>query len=177
MGILCAASTALQGEVGMPNVLGDHMVLQRDKPVHLWGMAEPGESVTATFRGSAATTDADPFGRWSLYLPPGGAGGPFALVIQAKNTIRWNDVLVGDLWIASGQSNMEFPMKQTPPWTSSIQNMRSEVAAANYPQIRLLHVEKRVSYYPKTDAEVVPWIACTPRSVADFSAVAYFFGR
>ena len=110
-------------------------------------------------------------------MPVSDAGGPFALIVEGKNTIRLGDVLVGDVWVASGQSNMEFPMKQTAPWSNSIKNMQQELAAANHPQIRVLRVEKTVSDYPKTDAHVVGWSVCTPDSVSDFSAVAYFFAR
>jgi sialate O-acetylesterase len=171
------AASGLHAAVTLPDVLSDHMVLQREKPVHLWGVADPGESVTATFRGHRSTATADALGRWSLYLPPGPAGGPFSLVIEGKNTITWNDVLVGDLWLASGQSNMEFPMKETPPWTVAIPEMEKELASATHADIRLLRVDKQASDYPRSDASVVPWTACTPESVSAFSAVAYFFGR
>lgn len=170
-------TAGISAEVKLPTLLGDHMVLQRGKPVHVWGMADPAEKVTATFRGNATTTEADAFGRWSIYLPVSDAGGPFALIVEGKNTIRLSDVLVGDVWVASGQSNMEFPMKQTAPWSNSIKNMQQELAAANHPQIRVLRVEKTVSDYPKTDAHVVGWSVCTPDSVSDFSAVTYFFAR
>jgi sialate O-acetylesterase len=174
---LIFGAVSLHAEVKLPNVLCDHMVLQRDRPVHLWGMADPGEKVSGHFRGNSDTVEADSLGRWSMNLPPGSAGGPYQLVVEGKNTIRLNDVLVGDVWVASGQSNMEVPMKQTPPWSTSIRNMQEELATANHPQIRLFHVEKKASYYPKTDVDSVAWISCTPESVADFSAVAYFFGR
>jgi sialate O-acetylesterase len=170
-------SIGASAQVTLSRIFSDHMVLQRDKPVHLCGMADPFEKLTARFRGNSATTEADALGRWSLYLPPGDAGGPFVLVVEGTNTLRLNDVLVGDLWLASGQSNMEFPMKQTPPWTTSIRNMQQELEAANYPRIRLLHIAKTVSNYPETDVKAVGWDACTPESVSDFSAVAYFFAR
>jgi sialate O-acetylesterase len=170
-------SVRTSAEVRLSRIFSDHMVLQRDEPVHLCGIADPFEKVTAKFRGNSATTEADALGRWSLYLPPGDAGGPFVLVVEGSNTLRLNDVLVGDLWLASGQSNMEFPMKQSPPWTTSIRNMQHELEAANHPRIRLLHIAKTVSDYPKTEVKAVGWDACTPESVSDFSAVAYFFAR
>jgi sialate O-acetylesterase len=107
-----ALSTSSYADVTLPSLLADHMVIQRGFPVHLWGMAAPSESVAVTFRGETKSTNADELGRWSLYLSPGEAGGPFQITVKAANTITLNDVLVGDVWVASGQSNMEFPMKE-----------------------------------------------------------------
>lgn len=157
--------------VSLPALFADHMVLQRGLPVHVWGMANPGEPVSVNFRGESKATTADTLGRWSLYLSPGEAGGPFDIVVQGSNAIHLQDVLVGDVWVASGQSNMEFE-------TSKVMNAAAEIAAANYPKIRLLHVKRAYSDYPLVDAEMFSsWTDCTPDSVRDFSAVAYFFGR
>ncbi len=112
----------------------------------------------------------DELGRWSLYLSPGEAGGPFAMTVKGTNTIVLNDVLVGDVWVASGQSNMEFPM-------TGLTNAATEIAAAQYPKIRIFRVEHRPSDYPRSDVEAKTWIACTPESVAESSAVAYYFAR
>jgi len=169
-------SPLIQAEVTLPNVLADHMVIQRNKPVHMWGNADPGEKVVVSFRGQQGSATADDLGRWSVYLSPGDAGGPFTLTVQGKNAITLNDVLVGDLWIASGQSNMEFPMSKT-DWGLGTKNSEEEIAAANYPQLRLFHVEEATSDYPMTDVAAKTWTACTPQSVGGFSAVAYFFGR
>jgi len=97
-------------DVTLPALLADHMVMQRGLPVHVWGMAAPQEAVSVTFRGKTKSGTADDDGRWSVFLSPGEAGGPFQLSIKATNTIVLNDILVGDVWVASGQSNMEFPM-------------------------------------------------------------------
>jgi len=163
-------------EVTVPSVLASHMVVQRDKPVHLWGMADPGEAVTVEFRSNHASTHASNLGRWSVYLPEGEAGGPFVLTIRGNNTITLQDVLVGDVWVASGQSNMEFPMAKT-AWSNGVQNAAQEIAAANYPRLRLITVQHKFSDYPMDDAATTGWSACTPQTVADFSAVAYFFAR
>ena len=113
-----------------------------------------------------------------MYLPPGEAGGPFSLSISGKNKIEFTDILVGDLWLASGQSNMEFSMAPSPPWTNGTQNSEAETAGANHPKLRLFHVKVGTSSYPMDDlAAEQTWTACTPGSVASFSAVAYFFGR
>lgn len=175
--LLLACSTS-RSEVTLPSVPADHMVLQRDRPVHLWGMADPGERVRVSFRGHMGDATADSLGRWSLYLPPGDAGGPFPLSIQGKNRIDFADILVGDLWLASGQSNMEFPMVNNPPWTDGVQNAKAEIASANYPKLRLFQVKVNSSGFPLDDLVAKQtWVACTPGSVAGFSAVAYFFGR
>jgi sialate O-acetylesterase len=133
-------------------------------------MAAAQENVSATFRGETKSTIADTLGRWSLYLSPGEAGGPFQLEIKGTNTITLNDVLVGDVWVASGQSNMEFPMHE-------LANPAPEIAAAQYPKIRIFRVEHRPSDYPRADVEAKTWVACTPESVEDSSAVAYYFAR
>ena len=124
-----------------------------------------------TFRGETQSTVADELGRWSLHLRPGDAGGPFEMKVQASNTILLKDVWAGDIWVSSGQSNMEFALKDA-------NNGGQEVAAAKWPQIRLFHVDHAVSDYPLPDlAGKSSWAACTPESAAGFSAVAYFFGR
>ncbi len=86
------------------------MVLQREAPIHIWGWAEPGEKVSAELHGASQSTTANNLGQWSLYLPPQPAGGPFELTVKASNTIVLDDVLIGDVWFASGQSNMEMPL-------------------------------------------------------------------
>ncbi len=150
---VCIASHA---NVTLPAIFADHMVLQRRLPVHVWGMAGAGETVTVSFRGESKSTAADSLGRWSLYLSAGEAGGPFEFVVQGNNAIHLGDVLVGDVWVASGQSNMEFE-------TSKVTNAAAEIAAAKYPNIRLLHVKRAYSDYPLDNAEMASsWIACTP---------------
>jgi sialate O-acetylesterase len=163
------AITARAG-VTLPTLLADHMVVQRGLPVHVWGMATPAEAVSVSFRGETRSATADDLGRWSLYLAPGEAGGPFQMTVKGLNTITLNDVLVGDVWVASGQSNMELPLTRAT-------NAQAEIAAAQYPKIRILRVERRSSDYPLENAEAKPWAACTPETAADSSAVAYFFAR
>jgi sialate O-acetylesterase len=157
-------------EVTLPSLLADHMVVQRGLPVHAWGMANPKESVTVTFRAETKSTTADELGRWSLYLSPGEAGGPFEMQVKGTNTIVLKDVLVGDVWVASGQSNMEFAM-------TGLKNAEPEIAAAQYPKIRIFRVQHRPSDYPRSDVPAKTWALCTPESVADSSAVAYYFAR
>ncbi|MHB1936687.1 MAG: sialate O-acetylesterase [Acidobacteriaceae bacterium] len=165
-----------RAEARLPSIFADHMVVQRRLPVHVWGMATANETVSVTFRGESQRTTADSLGRWSVYLKPGEAGGPFSMDVRAANTIALQDVLVGDVWVASGQSNMEFPMAEG--MNRGVNNEKAEIAAANYPQIRLLDIEPKSSDYPLTDAAIRrAWTVCTPASVAQFSAVGYLFAR
>ena len=173
--IACSLPLA-RAEVRLPSIFADHMVVQRNLPVHVWGMATPNETVSVTFRGETQTTTTGPLGRWSVYLKPGKAGGPFSMEVHGSSAITLQDVLVGDIWIASGQSNMEFPMAEG--MNRGVNNEEAEIAAANYPQIRLLTIATNSSDYPLEHAEIrQPWGACTPATVAQFSAVGYFFAR
>ncbi len=171
-----------RAQVTLPRVLSDHMVVQRELPVHVWGMAAPGESIEVSFRGATRAMVAGELGRWSVYLPPGGAGGPFALTVTgtpaagdsgaqaAPQTITLNDVLVGDVWVASGQSNMEFQLRQAA-------TADQDLPRAAIPDMRLLVVKKAASLYPKDDIDTDGWAASTPETARDFSAVAWYFAR
>ena len=162
-------AAAARADVQLPSLIADHMVIQRGSPVHVWGKAAPAEAVTVSFRNATRSTSADELGRWSVYLDPGDAGGPFDLTVKGANTITVQDVLVGDVWVASGQSNMEWPLERA-------QNGQAEVAAANYPRIRLFQVKKKTAYYPLSEVEADTWVECKPETAGKFSAVAYFFG-
>lgn len=166
--LLCTAAAAT-ADVRLPALISPHMLLQRDMPVHIWGKADPGEKVTVGFRGATATATPDMTGRWDVYLPPGPAGGPFELRVQGRNQLVVPDVLVGDLWVASGQSNMEWSVSRS-------RDAAIEIAAANYPQIRIFRVGHKISDTPVEDVEG-SWHAVTPESVKEFSAVGYFFAR
>ena len=143
------------------------MVIQRGLPVHIWGKASPGEPVAVAFRGHTRNATADAAGRWGVYLPPGEAGGPFELT---ANAITLKDVLVGDVWIAAGQSNMEWPVS----WAAKPE---SEMAAANYPRMRLVRAMHKVSQFPVDNLIGQMWAPCTPETVSKFSAAGYHFGR
>ncbi len=170
------AATLAHAEVRLPGIFSSHMVLQRDMPIHIWGEAAPAEQVTVSFQNSTASVMADESGRWSLYLSPRPAGGPFTLSVRASNTLQFDDILIGDIWMASGQSNMELPLKGYDPNTQ-IQNAANEIAAANYPQMRLLLVQHDASDFPLGNPKTSGWSICNPESARSFSAVAYFFGR
>ncbi len=172
LGFLAISWLALPAiaEVALPRVLASHMVIQRDLPVHVWGMAAAMESVTVRFRGNSRTTEADALGRWSAFLPPGEAGGPFVLTVEGTNTLTLDDVLVGDVWVASGQSNMEFEMRKA-------STAAEDLPKAANPRIRLLIVNKTTSEYPQPDFEGTNWVASAPETAKDFSAVAWYFAR
>ncbi len=156
----------------LSGIFGDHGVLQRDRPIALWGQATPGEVVSVALGDSRTTATADGEGRWTAALPARGAGGPFRLVATAgalSQTVE--DVMVGDVWLCSGQSNMEWPV-------SRALNGAAEVAGANDPGIRLLAVAKDTSPSPlNAFKSPVTWKVTTPESAADFSAVCYFMAR
>ncbi|RAV99250.1 sialate O-acetylesterase [Pseudochryseolinea flava] len=157
-------------KVTLPQIFTDNMVLQRDKAVKVWGWADAGENVSVSFNGQTVKVKTDKSGHWIVSLKPMAFGGPFEMKIAGKaNNVSLKNVLIGDVWICSGQSNMEWTIKNT-------NNSAKEVAEANYPNIRFFTVEKAVSYKPKEDV-TGQWLVCSPQTLADFSAVAYFFGR
>lgn len=170
--ILLLIAFSASAKVRLPKLLASHMVLQRDQPIHLWGWADPGENITAELNGKSQKAIGDNVGHWEIYLSPLSAGGPYRLRI---NEVSLDDVLVGDVWFASGQSNMEMPLKGF-PGNAVIKNSEEEIRNAGHKDIRLFRTPKRASDYPLPDYDA-QWTACTPETAADFSAVAYFFGR
>jgi sialate O-acetylesterase len=174
--ILALSTLTAISEVRLPHVISDHAVLQRGAPIHIWGWATPGAHLKAHFHDQTVAADVDTIGTWSLYLAPETAGGPYALTITGDGAdTKVDDLLVGDVWFASGQSNMEFPLNGF-PGTAVLKNGAQEIAAATNPKLRLLLVGQKLSDFPLGDAAVT-WTNCTPETAAKFSAVAYFFGR
>lgn len=164
-------------QLSVTSLLSDHAVVQRRTSIHVWGVALPHEQVDATFHEQTSSTTADEYGFWSMWLAPEEAGGPYALTVtseKSKQRITRNDILVGDVWFASGQSNMVFPM--TGFANAPLKNGEQELAQADHPSIRLFLQKRRVSdvVLHDTDDE---WKICDSGSVKTFSAVAYFFGR
>jgi sialate O-acetylesterase len=159
----------------------DHMVLQRDLPVPVWGTASPGELITVRFAKQTRTATADASGRWQLELKPlkVSAEGRSLKINGSRTplTIELTDVLVGEVWLCSGQSNMDFTVAKTEKYYfAGVNNEAAEVAAANYPLIRMFTGEWKRSYQPETTI-TGEWKVCTPQSVREFSAVGYFFAR
>jgi sialate O-acetylesterase len=184
--VLLLISFTASAELRLPKLWSDHGVIQRDRPIHVWGWADVGQQVTATLRqangGADETASAlsDSLGHWSLYLAPRPAGGGvYTLTVSdgqmGGGTVLVRDLLMGDVWLASGQSNMELPLLGF-PGSAVLKNGPEEIKAANHPEIRLLHEPKRFSYFPMQDEDAT-WQICTPETAATFSAVAYFFAR
>ena len=159
--------------VTLPKIFTDSMVLQRDVKVPVWGWADKGEKVTATFAGKKYSAVPDAQGKWVVYLEPLAAGGPYDMVIKGKNQITLKNILMGEVWLCSGQSNMEMPLAG---W-GKINNYEKEIADANYPNIRLFTVPKKIGDKPVRDMENGKWQACSPSTIGEFSAAGYFFGR
>jgi sialate O-acetylesterase len=161
-------------------MLSDHAVLQRNRPIHLWGWDAPGTPVSIVFHQQHASAVTDLDGHWSVYLNPEPAGGPFTLSVTGTSSATLQDILVGDVWFASGQSNMEIPLKGF-PGSAVIQDAAKEIASANQPRIRLLRFDHKASDFPLADIPIngqsSAWTECTPATATEFSAVAYFFGR
>lgn len=163
----------------LPAVFGDHMVLQQQTDARLWGKAAPGSEVTARGSWSEAVVRgrAGADGRFELQLPTPAAGGPFALQVEAGGERRrFEDVLVGEVWLGSGQSNMEMPVGAEGGWKSGVAGWQQELAAADHPQLRLFLVRRRLANAPLDDVDG-QWRVCSKESLAPFSATAYFFAR
>ena len=151
-------------------LFSENAVLQRDRPLTIWGWADSNADVTVKFGGGERTIRADDEGYWSVPIRPRGAGGPYSLeVSSARQTETRRNLMFGDVWLCSGQSNMEFQLNGT-------NNAAAEKAAADYPNIRLLHIPNNIRSAP-VDNVNSSWQVCTPQTVGDFSAVGYFFGR
>jgi sialate O-acetylesterase len=156
-------------QVRVPSIIGDNMVLQAAMKVRMWGTASPGERVTVRLNSQSSSATADASGHWQTFVGPFKAGGPFDLTIAGTNTLTFKNILIGEVWICSGQSNMEWPL-------INAKDGAIAVAEANYPEIHLFTVEKNTSATPLDDVKG-RWVVTTPDTVGQFSAVGYFFGR
>jgi sialate O-acetylesterase len=168
--LLALLAATAQAEVRLSNVFGEHMVLQRDRPLRLWGQATPGQTLTVELADRKASARVGADGRWRVQLAPLPAGGPHRLRVQGDQTVELRDVLIGDVWLLGGQSNMEWPLAETDTGAQ-------EVASPQNPQLRQLRVPLRASV--RTEAEIVPapWVVAEPGAVGGFSAVGYHFAR
>jgi len=162
-------ASVVAAEVRLPAVLGDHMVVQAGQPVPVWGWADPGEKVTVALANQSKTATADAKGRWSVQLDALKPGGPHTLKVEGKNALERADVLVGEVWLCSGQSNMAMTV-------GGVVDKEAEIAAADYPKIRMFITERKTADVPQDDC-AGKWLVCSPQTVAGFSATAYFFGR
>lgn len=156
-------------EVRLPSMFSDHMVLQRDTLVPVWGWASAGEAVTVSIDGQTKSTKADAAGKWSVKLDKLTSSTPTTMTVKGSNTLTISDVLVGEVWLGSGQSNMQMTV-------GASNNAAAEIARADFPQIRLFTVERKASPTPMETCGG-KWVLCSPQTVGPFSATAYFFGR
>ena len=155
--------------VELPRMFSDGMVLQRGQPIPVWGRAMPGAKVAVTFDGKAVSAVADAKGDWRVLLPAHAAGGPLQMRIDDGSApVDLDDVLVGDVWLASGQSNMEWPLSQT-------EGADAAIAAANDPLIRHFKIPKSWSSTPQWQLQGGEWQSASPASAGQFSAAAYYF--
>lgn len=171
--ILLMASLGIRAHVTIPDIFSDHMVLQQKSTVTLWGWGKPFESITISPGWDPDTTYALTVANhsvWSMEIETPEAGGPYQLVIQGFNTIEINDVLIGEVWLGSGQSNMEWSA------SSGIDNQQEEIPAADHPEIRFFQVNTTTAPHPQQLVEG-HWVVCTPETMPSFSAVLYYFGR
>lgn len=173
---LLAISIAAYADVKPSALFSDHMVLQSGMPVPVWGTAAPSAKVTVSMNGQkvSATTARD--GKWMLHLPKLKPGGPFEMTIAGPNLVVIHDVLIGEVWLGSGQSNMAFTVSKKAARYAGLINEEQEIAAANYPQLRMFTGKTAKSYEPQDSIEG-EWLVCTPENVPGFSAVGYLFGR
>ena len=167
--LLCLTTVSVYADVTLPALIDHHMVIQRGVEFPVWGWAVPGERVTVDFNGQTVSCSAGSDGLWKVMLKPMKAGGPHTMTIRGNNTIVLYNILIGDVWICSGQSNMVWPVKYC-------DNADKEIASATHPKLRLVEVKKTGRGAPQDDIEG-QWRECTPHSVGDITGVGYFFCR
>jgi sialate O-acetylesterase len=167
--IVASVAAVAPAEVKLPGVFGEHMVLQRGVAAAVWGWETPGGQVTVSIAGQTKSAKADEKGNWSVKLDALKAGGPHVLKVAGSSTVELADVLVGEVWLCSGQSNMAMSVSRS-------KDFESEKAAAALPGIRMMTVSRTPAETPQTDCKGA-WAVCSPATVGGFSATAYFFGR
>jgi len=170
----CAWFLNRASNINLSTLFSDNMVLQRDAKVSVWGTADPGGNVNVEIAGQRRTTEVAEDGNWKIEFEPMPVGGPHELTVIGQETIIYKNVMIGEVWICSGQSNMQMPINSQ--WGKVI-NSENEVATASYPNIRLLSIKRTTSTVPVDTITSSGWEQCSPGTIAEFSATAYFFGR
>ncbi len=169
--LFLSINSNILAQVELPHAISSNMVVQRNAPVKIWGTAHKRERVTVSFNGQTLKTKANRKGKWQVILKNMNAGGPFKMSIKGrKNTIALENILIGDVWVCSGQSNMEMSVVRS-------NNADAEIATANYENMRLFTVPRNISDSPLCDTEESTWLSCSSENIAQFSAVAYYFAR
>jgi sialate O-acetylesterase len=174
--VLLTIPAAALADVKPAPLFSDHMVLQSGMPVPVWGTASPGEQVTVTFNGQRQSATAGADSRWMVRLSGLQSGGPFEMTIAGTNAVIVKDVMVGEVWLGSGQSNMAFTVSKAKARYAGLVNEEEEIAAANFPKVRVFMGKEAKAYDPQPVVEG-QWQVCSPETVPGFSAVAYLFGR
>jgi len=168
--LLFFIASGLSAQVKLPLLFSNNMVLQQGIEIPVWGWASPGEKITVTIDKTVASAKTTKDGKWSLKFPAMEYGGPHKMTVTGKNTVTFENIMIGEVWVCSGQSNMEFHL-------ITAKNGEEEIAASDYPDIRLFTVKKRISQNPQDQLEDGEWLKCSPATSPHFSAIAYFFGR
>jgi len=170
-------SLSLFAKVELPVIFTDNMVLQQQTDAPVWGKASPGKTVeiVTSWDNQKYTTKAAADGSWKTSIKTGAAGGPYSITISDGKILELKNVMLGEVWICSGQSNMEMPLAG---W-GQVLKYKEEIAAANFPDIRFLHVDRATAMLPQASVKVSAggWQVCSPATIAEFSSTAYFFGR
>ncbi|MCX6225540.1 MAG: 9-O-acetylesterase [Bacteroidia bacterium] len=168
--LLCLITGTLTAQIKLPSFFSSNMVLQQGIEIPVWGWAAPGEEITITLEGNTASSKAESNGKWSVKLPSMNYGGPYIMTITGSNKLILENIMVGEVWVCSGQSNMEFNL-------INAKNAEAEIASSGYPDMRLFTVKKRIAQTPQDQLDDGEWMECSPVSSSRFSAVAYFFGK
>ncbi len=168
--VLLLFAGSLAAQVKLPPFFSSNMVLQQGMEIPVWGWASPGEKVTVKLEKAVVSAKTNKDGKWSVKLPAMNYGGPYQMTVKGKNLQTFTNVMVGEVWVCSGQSNMEFNL-------ITAKNAEAEIAASAYPDIRLFTVKRKISQIPLDNVEEEQWQKCSPATSPRFSAVAYFFGR
>jgi sialate O-acetylesterase len=168
--LVFSLAPVIHAEITLPSVIGDNMVLQQGKTIIIWGWADPNDQVTVSIGGNSSEASADENGAWTVRLPALKPAGPYSMKIASgSERIDLENILVGEVWVCSGQSNMEWQVQRSV-------NGEKEIAAAEYPEIRLFHIPRTTSHTPQQNV-TAEWDVCSPETIRIFSAVGYFFGR
>lgn len=162
--------TFIQAQTSVASIFSDNMVLQQNVKIPVWGFAKANETITIKFHNQTKKTVANKDGKWSVYLDNESAGGPFLLSIKGKTKIEIKNVLIGEVWLCSGQSNMEWTVGQS-------NNAKEEIANANFPTIRHIKIPKEINSIPNSDFKNASWQICSPETVADFTGIGYFYAK
>src|SRR3954470_11154525 len=174
--VLLLSATPVKADVKPASLFVDHMVLQSNSIVPIWGTADPNEKVTIQIGKQSQTATATANGKWMIKFSKLESGGPFAITVSGKNAITINDVYVGEVWLCSGQSNMDMTVAREDRYWCGVINEKEEVANANYPLIRVFDVDFTPSQTLKEEV-VGKWEVVSPQTIGHISAAAYFFAR